>query len=342
MKMPPHAGQAPPNPELIFETFNAYQRTAILKAAIELDVFTAIGEGASNPSALAKRCSASERGMRILCDNLAIMGFLTKGDQKYALTPDSSVFLDRRSPACIASVTGFLTMPQMMDSFKDLTAAVRKGGTVLLGEGSVEPDNPLWVEFARSMAALQAFPAEMLADVLNVENAGKCKILDVAAGHGVFGIALAKRNPGAEIFALDWPAVLNVAKENAENAGVAGRYHLLPGNAFDVPLGEGYDLILLTNFLHHFDMATIEPFLRRVHAALAPNGRAITVDFVPNEDRVTPPRTASFSVIMLASTRAGDAYTFAEYNRMFRNAGFSSSEHRPLAAGPQSIIISRK
>ena len=335
-------GHTQPTPELIFETLNAYQRTAALKAAIELDIFTAVGEGANTPAALAKRCQAAERGVRMLCDYLVILGFLNKEAQRYSLTPDSSLFLDRRSPAYCGGVVGFLSSPEVIDAFKDFADVVRKGRSRLPGEGSVAPENPLWVEFARSMAPMQIPAAEAIAKILKADAGEKWKMLDIAAGHGMFGITLAKHNPNAEIFALDWPRVLEVATENAAKAGVAARHHLIPGSAFEADFGSGYDLILLTNFIHHFDPVMIELLLRKVRAALVPNGRAVTLDFIPNEDRVTPPRPASFGIIMLAMTPDGDAYTFSEYERIFRDAGFSSNELIPLGPAPQRLILSRK
>jgi 2-polyprenyl-3-methyl-5-hydroxy-6-metoxy-1,4-benzoquinol methylase len=335
------AEHSQPNPERIFDTLNAHQRTAALKTGIELDVFTAVGEGANTPATLAKRCNASERGMRTLCDYLTILGFLAKQDQKYSLTPDTAIFLDRRSPAYIGSIAGFLTSPRMFDRFRDLTAVVRKGGSLEDDRGTTEVNNPIWVEFARSMAAMQRPVAEGVAKLVNADAGEKWKVLDIAAGHGVYGVAIAQHNPNAEIFAVDWPVVLEVAKENARAAKVESRYHTIPGNAFEVDFGTGYDLVLLTGFVHHFDPPTIEKLLRKIHAALAPNGRVVTVELVPNEDRVTPATAAGFSLIMLASTRAGDSYPMTEYDRMFRSAGFSSTELRPTP-GPQSFIISRK
>jgi SAM-dependent methyltransferase len=132
-----------------------------------------------------------------------------------------------------------------------------------------------------------------------------------------------------------------VAKENAQQAGVAGRYETIAGSAFEADFGGGYDLVLLTNFLHHFDPPTCESLLRKVHAALKPGGRAVTLEFVPNEDRVSPPIPASFSMMMLGSTPAGDAYTFPELDSMFRRAGFSGSRAHSMP-GPETVIVSRK
>ena len=331
-----------PSPVIFFQTINAHQRTEALKAAIELEVFTAIGEGNTTVAEIAKRCETSEKGMRVLCDYLTIMEMLTKQDERYALTLDSSVFLDKRSPAYLGGATEFLCSPMLTEGFKHMTEAVRKGGTAIDGEGTIGPDHPIWVNFARGMAGMMGMPAQLMAKLVDPKADQKLKILDIAAGHGLFGIAFATNNPQAEITAVDWKAVLEVAKENAAKAGVADRYSTIEGSAFDVDFGSGYDLVLLTNFLHHFDPPTCETLLRKVHAALADGGRAVTLEFVPNDDRVTPPDAAGFSLVMLAGTPAGDAYTFAELERMCGNAGFSRSTMHPLPPTIQTVVISEK
>src|SRR5215216_6180397 len=330
------------SPALFFDTVNAYQQTAAIKAALDLDLFTAVAEGKESAQEIATRCEASERGIRILCDYLSVLRFLIKEGGRYSLTPDSAFFLDRRSPAYIGGITEFLLSPMLTDGFKDLARAVRKGGTVMSEEGTVSAENPVWVKFARAMASLQAMPAQLLARLVSVDSNRKLKVLDIAAGHGMFGITMAQQNPNAEITALDWSNVLEVAKENAERAGVTDRYRLLAGSAFDLDYGSDYDLALITNFLHHFDRQTCEKFLRKVHEALAEGGRAVTLDFVPNEDRVSPPEAAKFSLMMLGSTPQGDAYTFRELEEMFANAGFSRSELHALPPAINQVVISYK
>jgi precorrin-6B methylase 2 len=331
-----------PSPELFFETVNAYQRTAAIKAALELDLFTAIGEGKQTAQEIAARCAASERGVRILCDYLVIIGFLTKEGDRYQLTKDSAVFLDNRSPAYMGSTLDFLLSPMLTAGFENLSEVVRKGGTVMPEGGTVAPENPVWVKFARAMVPMMAMPAQAIAKLVN-KDGGKLKVLDVAAGHGIFGVAIARENPNAEIVALDWPNVLEVAKQNARDAGVSDdRYSTIAGSAFDVDYGTGYDLVLLTNFLHHFDPKTCEGLLRKVHAALSEGGRALALEFVPNEDRVSPPIPAAFSMMMLGGTPSGDAYTFPELESMFKNAGFTDVELQQLPATPEQLVLARK
>jgi 2-polyprenyl-3-methyl-5-hydroxy-6-metoxy-1,4-benzoquinol methylase len=331
-----------PSPELFFRTLNAFQQTEVIKGAIELDVFTAIAEGNESAAALAEKCNASERGIRILCDYLTVFGFLTKEAGQYRLTQDTAFFLNRHSSTYLGGAIEFLLAPQVSEAHKNIAAVVRKGGAVYSEEGSVSHENPLWVHFARGMMPLMALPAQLIAQLIEIDKDRKIKVLDIAASHGLFGITLAQQSPHVEVVAVDWAPVLEVAKENAQKFGVIDRYHLLRGSAFDVDFGQGYDLVLLTNFLHHFDVDTNERLLKRIYAALNDGARAVTLEFIPNEDRVTPPAAATFSMTMLASTPAGDAYPFSELEKMFANAGFKRSELHPLPPTMQRVVISYK
>jgi 2-polyprenyl-3-methyl-5-hydroxy-6-metoxy-1,4-benzoquinol methylase len=329
-----------PNPSFVMQILNSYQRTAALRAAIQLDLFTAIAEGNETAAAIAGRCKATERGIRILCDYLTIVGLLAKHDKLYSLSQDAAIFLNRKSPAYVGTITDFLVRAETLDVFMDLADTIRDPEKSLRDRAVMKTENPAWVEFARAMGPLMTIPAAGIAETVGAAKGESWKVLDIAAGHGMFGIAIAQQNPNAEIFALDWAPVLEVARENAKSAGVGARHHLLPGSFFDRDLGTGYHLALITNFLHHFDIAAGESILEKVRGVLAPGGRVVILDFIPNDDRVTPPAAAAFSMTMLGHTIAGDAYTFAEYQRMLGNAGYASSEIHPLP-GPLSVIISQ-
>jgi precorrin-6B methylase 2 len=334
------ATQAMPSADVVFDTLFAYQRSAALKSAIELGLFTAIDEGARTSSALAKRSGASERGTRILCDYLCTIGLLTKADGAYQLPPETAAFLSQRSPAYLGTMARFLLRPEVKGNFEQLTEAVRRGGVAPGGDNNVADENPIWVEFARSMMPMMVPAAHAIADLVAGAE-GALKVLDIAAGHGAFGITIAQRNPRAEIVAVDWKAVLAVAEENAQAAHVQDRYRTLPGDAFKVDYGTGYDVALVTNFLHHFDPPTCTDFLRKVHAALKPAGRVVVLEFVPNPDRVSPPIPARFSLTMLSGTPSGDAYTFAELRQQLESAGFSDVSAHALPT-PQTVLLARK
>ena len=328
-----------PSPELVFDMLNAYQRTAALRAAIELDLFRAISECPGDVASLARQCASSERGIRILCDYLTIQGLLAKQDGHYRHTPTSAEYLDPGSPACMASAARFLGHPALAEPFARLADVVRGGRTILPGDGAVEADNPIWVEFARSMAPTMGALAGPLGAVVLDGLTGPVDVLDIAAGHGLFGIEVAKLNREAQVTAVDWAAVLEVARGNARKAGVEDRYHLLPGSAFEVDYAGPYDIVLLTNFLHHFDVPTCVDLLRKVHTALKPGGRAAALEFVPNEDRVSPPAAAAFSLTMLANTVGGDAYTRSELEKMYLETGFRNISAHPIPKSPQTVVM---
>ena len=162
---------AAPSPKLFMETVNAYERTAAIKGAIELDFFTAMADGPATAAELARHCGAAERGARILADYLTVLGFLTKSGEHYALTQDSAVFLSRKSPAYVGGMIQFLLAPELRRGFDDVAATVRKGGTAQTEQGTIAPEHPLWLDFARAMAPMMRMPAQALAAMIPLEGA---------------------------------------------------------------------------------------------------------------------------------------------------------------------------
>jgi 2-polyprenyl-3-methyl-5-hydroxy-6-metoxy-1,4-benzoquinol methylase len=330
---------APVSADIVFDKLFAYQQTAALKAAIDLEVFTAIDEGARTPNAIAARTKASERGIRILCDFLTTIDLLEKSDDLYALTPNAAAFLSKRSQMYLGTMANFLVLPELKRNFDNLTETVRTG-SVRQDGNTVSAENPIWLEFARAMVPMAVPAAHAIADILGVDAMGPTRVLDIAAGHGMYGIILAQRNPAVEVSAADWAPVLGVAQEHARQAGVESRFRQIAGDAFKTEFGTGFDIALITNFLHHFDAAQNTAFLKKVKAALAPSGRVAIAEFVPNDDRVTPLIPARFSLTMLAGTPQGDAYTLAQLTSMLEAAGFSGVEAHQLPT-PQKIIVAR-
>lgn len=331
-----------PDPQSIWQIMTGFQYSAAYKTAIELELFTKIAEGNTTVEKLASACNASAKGIRVLADAFTVLGFLTKRDGSYGLAEVAATFLDKRQPTYIGSAVDFIMGEPQLRGFDNLTTAVRNGGSQIQGEASMDPDSPMWVTFAKAMMPMMYPAATGIANNLGFEKDKKLKVLDIAAGHGIYGITIAQVYPNAQIYALDWANVLTVATQNASQLGVADRHHLIPGNAFEVAFGSDYDVVLVTNLLHHFDPATCTSLMKKVHSALKPDGKAFTLEFIPNDDRVSPPTEALFSLVMLAATPTGDAYTFKELETMFTDAGFRKNVHQPLAPMPQHLVISSK
>ncbi len=345
----PHSAAQPGKqvtPMFFFENINAFQKSAALMAAIELDLFTSLVEAKKDEErtadALARRIGAHPKGVRVLCDFLTIHGLLSKHNAAsplawYEPTPDAAFFLDARSPASLVHAPKFLAPPPLQEIAGEFVACVRQGHT--LDEQETNENDPRWVDFARGMAPFTGASAPPMAQLVFRE--GPQKILDIAASHGMFGIACLKANPQAQVVALDGEAVLQVGEENARKLGVADRWSKRVGDAFTADFGSGYDAVLVTNFLHHFEPETNEKFLRKVHAALKPGGQVAVLEFVPNEDRVSPPIPAAFALIMLTRTHKGDAFTYRQLSAMMENAGFRGIERHDLQT-PQTILLGTK
>ena len=218
----------------------------------------------------------------------------------------------------------------------DPIAPVRNGGST--GMANVANDNPVWVKFARAMTPWAAPLAQRISEQVASWSVTPKKVLDIAAGHGMYGIMMAQALPNAEITAVDWANVLEVAQENAVKMGIAGQYKTIAGSAFDVDWGQGFDLILLPNFLHHFDEKTCAALMRKVRGSLSAAGRVLASEFVPNADRVSPPDSAAFSYAMLVTTPSGDAYTEVDFTRIARAAGFSGVSVEPMLPTAQTLV----
>jgi SAM-dependent methyltransferase len=327
----------PVTPLPFIDALLGYQRTAAIKAAIELGVFDAIGAHGADLEAVCAKTNTSAHGARILCDYLTVLGFLEKAGTIWRQTSVTATFIDSRSPSSMASVIRFLAGPELLDMFlADPAGYIRRGGTD--GPGHTAPEDPIWVTFARSMTPFTIAAAKATATYVASWPKAPRRVLDIAAGAGMFGICVAQAIPEALVVGVDWRDVVALAAENATLAGVGARYRTIAGDAFSADLGTDYDLILLPNILHHFSHATCVTLLQRVRTGLAPNGRAVIVEFIPDEDRINPPVPASFAFIMVALTQHGDAFTASEYAAMARDAGLQAGPPVPLPPSQERLI----
>lgn len=333
------SSEGAPNPGLVMDALDGYRRSAALKGAIDLDLFSVVGQGNHKIPEIAKECGGDLRATRILCDYLVLQGFLVKRENEYFLSPTAAVFLDKKSPRYQGGMAKFVNSAHLLSAFRDVADLIRKGTTLLENSGTIADEFDGWVDFARLMGPSMMPAADFIGAWSAKILSRPIKVLDIAAGHGLFGIAVARENPNATIVAQDWGKVLEVAKVHADEAGVGDRYRRLAGDALKIDYGSGYDLILVTNFFHHFDKPTCQMVMDKAKKSLNPGGFVLTLEFVPNEDRVSPPPAAAFSFMMLATTPKGEAYTYGEYQEMFAKAGLQTRDLYDVPNTPLRLIV---
>ena len=247
------------------------------------------------------------------------------------------MFLDESSPFAMGRSLDFLAAPEIIALFLDDPASfVRRGGSN--GLNVIAPDNPIWVRFARAMMPFAAATAKKVVAHISTFPETPYTVLDIAAGHGLYGIEVAKAFPDALVTALDWAEVLTVASANAQEAGVADRYRLFAGNALELDWGGDFDLILFPNFLHHFDFETCMSLLRKVKANLAFEGRALSVDFVPNEDRISPSYPLCSPFRCLPLHLAGTPIRLAN-STPWGTGRLQRRNYSPISADSRDLII---
>ncbi|MCC7537713.1 MAG: methyltransferase domain-containing protein, partial [Deltaproteobacteria bacterium] len=304
---------AGPGPEHLMQLMQGVQASGIYKAAVELDVFSKIAAGAKTAPELARAIECPERSTRILLDAAAALGLLAKSGGTYALTPATETFLVRGKPTFMGDLVNVFSNPMMWSASHRLADAVRADGTVL-DQHAETPEHSFWEQFARSTAAI-AMPAAMAMEGMLDDWLGRrerVRVLDVAAGSGLYGFTLARR-PNVELTSLDWPNVLEETKRWGARLGLdASRVRYLPGNLFEVDYGGPYDLVLMSHVYHHFDEPTCAGLTKRVAAALAPGGRLAIHDFLYDPE-LRNPMGALFAATMLMWTRSGGTYGAHQY-----------------------------
>lgn len=329
-----------PDPQPILQAMTAFWGSGALRGALRLDLFTHVGRGADTVEALAQALAASPRGVRMLADAMCSLGFLSKKDGRYALAPLAESYLCSDGPTFVGDFHRFVTSEPFWQAWHRVEEAVRTGAPVVERNGLAD-EHELWATFAETSLPM-AFGTTMPAvEVLGARPG--LRILDVAAGSGGYGIALALASPGSTLTFLDWPNVLAVARAHAEQMGLSGdRVELRPGNALEIDWGGPYDRIVAGNFLHHFARETCVGIARKACEGLASDGVFATAEFIADERREASVMPLLFALTMLVWTEGGDAYTVSDLEGILIEAGFRAVEHHHFGTNPSSWIVARK
>jgi SAM-dependent methyltransferase len=329
-------------PAGLMQMMQGAQATALLATGIQLGVFEKLDGGALDAKRAAERIHCPERSTHVLLDALSALGLLQKRGDTYALSPVASDFLVPSKPTYLGGMANIFAGPMMWSANARLADAVRGGGTIL-PEHAETPNHPFWETFAQSTSGI-AFPSAMVLDSLVgefVASKPKARVLDVAAGSGIYGYTLAK-HPNVQLTTLDWPKVLVHTREWAKRMNVdASRVRYIEGNLFDVDWSGTYDVVLLSHVYHHFDAKTCESLTRKAAEHVAPGGRLVIQDFLYDAE-LRNPMGALFAVTMLIWTRAGQTYSVDDYSGWLTRAGLGAPTVHPSQGMPATFLVATK
>lgn len=313
-----------------------YAPTLIIEAAVRHKVFDLLDESPKTIQQLAKKSGASARGLTAIANALVGLNFLSRKGERYALTPESAAFLVSTRQGFLGALYRHMSA-QIIPKWLQLDRVVRTGKPAM-AVNNQKTGSAFFAEFVESLFPMGYHAVVALGEHLKISKTKTpIRVLDIAAGSGVWGIALAKQSPFVSISAVDWPDVLKVTKRVAKRHGVANRLETIPGDIGKVNFGSGYQIATLGHIIHSEGRERSRQLLRKVFKALAPGGTIVIGEFVPNDERTGPPNALIFAVNMLVNTEHGDTFTFAEMSQWLRESGFRNP--RKLDVGGVSPLI---
>jgi predicted O-methyltransferase YrrM len=330
-------------PQRIMQFAWGFAPPLVIDAALRHGVFDTLDSGPKTVAEVAGATGASARGLRAILDALVGLELLTRQADRYALTPESSTFLVSTKPSFHGGMIKHLTA-QLLNNWRGLPDIVATGKPVT-EVNDPKPGAEFFREFVQDLLPMN-FPgaqalAEHLAQAHGADANRLIKAIDLAAGSGVWGIAIAQRFPNARITAVDWPQVTAITQEVAKRFGVGDRLTTVPGDLLDADFGRGYQFATLGHILHSEGEARSRTLLRKVFDALAPGGTIAIAEFMPNDDRTGPPMPLLFGVNMLVHTQDGDVFTFPQLTEWLHEAGFK--DVRKLEApAPSPLVLATK
>jgi len=318
-------------PELA-QIIRAFQASRAVLTAIELDVFTAVGDGAT-AAEVAGRIEADARATEMLLNALVALGFLDKRGDRFLNTPASRRYLSDASPE--SERLAWLHTVHLWDTWSNLTECVRRGTAV--GATSVRERASHWREaFIAAMDRNARERAPFVVQALGTE--GLERLLDVGGGSAAYSIAFARACPNLEAHVLDLAEVLPLTQRYIEQAGLAGRVRTIPGDLTRDRFPTGYDLVLVFSICHMLSPEQNQDLLRRCYEALRPGGRLAIQDFILEPEKTRPLPAVLFSLNMLVSTERGASYSELEYRQWLEGAGFENVRKVALP-GPVDLMV---
>jgi precorrin-6B methylase 2 len=331
-------GQPAVTPERLSALAWGYAPPLIIEAAVRQGIFDRLNDGAKTLAELAALTGASTRGLRAILHALAGLNLLTQdAEGRFSLTEESAAFLVSTRPGYLGGLIRH-TSTQLIPLWLKLNDVVAAGKPPA-GVNQEGPGAAFFHEFVMDIFPMSYPSAHALAGHLaETMPTPPATALDLAAGSGVWGIALAQVFPDLRVTAVDWPGVLDLTRQTAQRFGFAERFSLVPGDLLEADFGSGYNIATLGHILHSEGERRARALLHKTFQALAPGGTIAIAEFLVNDDRSGPPNGLIFAVNMLVATEEGDTWSFAEIARWLEEAGFQNPRTLP-APGPSPLIL---
>jgi 3-hydroxy-5-methyl-1-naphthoate 3-O-methyltransferase len=329
---------APVTPERILQFAWGYVPPLVLEAAVHHRVFDVLDSGPKSLAQVSQETGASERGLAAVMNILVGLNFLAKEHDLYRLTPESSAFLVSTKPGFHGGLLRHGSR-QLIPKWLQLNEIVQTGKPA----GAVNEEKTggeFFQQFVNDIFPL-SYPGALALSRHLVNHSEPVKVLDLAAGSGVWGIAMAQASNKVHVTAVDWPEVLPTTRQTTARFGVAERFSFISGDLAHTDFGSGYDVATLGHILHSEGRQRSRELLKKTFRALAPGGTIAIAEFLVNPERTAPVHCLIFAANMLVNTETGDTYSFEEISGWLREAGFVDS--RTLdAPGPSPLVLATR
>jgi ubiquinone/menaquinone biosynthesis C-methylase UbiE len=335
------AVSAPVTPERIFQFAWSFAPPLVLEAAIRHHIFDVLDSGPKSLREVQAATGASERGLRAILNFLVGFDFLRKDSSgNFSLAPDSAAFLVSSKPEFQGGIIRH-TSEHLLPRWLRLSEIVATGKPAQ-SVNSEQEGSEFFESFVTDIFPMSYPVARELAQHLALDSeVGPVSVLDLAAGSGVWGIALAQRSSNVRVMAVDWPGVIQVTRNTASRFGLADRFTFQEGDLLKADFGSGHNVATLGHILHSMGMEDSKALLKKTFHALAPGGTIAIAEFLVNADRTGPLQGLTFALNMLVNTDCGDTFSFEEISSWLGEAGFTDA--RALAThGPSPLILATK
>jgi len=328
-------------PERLMQFGFAYAPPLIIGAAVSNKVFDSLASGAKTVAQLSKETGAPARGLRTIMNALVGLELLKKDRrEKYSLTPESTAFLLSDRPSTQAGFFGTI-LPQLISRWLRLADVVRDGQPAVAVNQETE-GTEFFSQLVENIIPMSYPSAQALGDHLKVSKAkNDIRVLDLAAGSGIWGIALAQKSPRVRVTAVDWTGMIPTTKRITRKFGVADRFQFIEGDLLEANFGTGYNIATLGHILHSEGEERSRQLLKKTFRALKSGGTIAIAEWLVNDERTQPLPSLMFAVQMLVNTEKGDTFSFNEIKRWLEEARFKRVR-KLEAPGPSPLILATK